>query len=129
MKKRNSWVRAAGKRPVTISGSPASSTDPETWSSFADVAKSSAGNGFGVMLGDGLGCWDLDHCIVGGELVPWAREILDDIDSPIWTECSISGEGLHVFVSAPEQRGFKRGGVEFYSRQRFIRVTGDRYSI
>lgn len=129
MTARASWVRAAGKRPVTVSGSPASSTDQKTWSSFTEVVKSTAGDGFGVMLGDGLGCWDLDHCLVGSDLEVWARAVLADIEAPLWVERSVSGTGIHVFVAAPEARGFKRGNVEFYSRQRFIRVTGDRYSI
>ena len=126
---RRAWVRADGKRPVTASGSPASSTDPSSWSSFAEVRASSSGDGFGVMLGGGLGCWDLDHCLEGDSLAPWAREVLDSIGSPVWVERSVSGTGLHVFVLAVEARGFRRGGVEFYSRQRFIRVTGDRYAL
>lgn len=126
---RRSWVRADGKRPIAVEGAPASSTDPSSWSSFAEVRASSVGDGFGVMLGDGLGCWDLDHCLDGGKLAPWAREVLDSIGSPVWVERSVSGTGLHVFVLADEARGFRRGGVEFYSRHRFIRVTGDRFAI
>lgn len=127
---RRAWVRADGKRPVTTSGRPASSTDRSSWASFAEVRSSRAGDGFGVMLGDGLGCWDLDHCLdEEGVLAPWAREVLDGIGSPVWVERSMSGTGLHVFVLADEARGFRRGDVEFYSRHRFIRVTGDRFTV
>ena len=31
------WVRAVGKRPVMVDGSAASSTNPATWASFAEV--------------------------------------------------------------------------------------------
>lgn len=123
------WTRCAGKRPVTVTGRAASSTDPATWTTFAEVQASSAGDGFGVMLGGGhLACHDLDHALDGGVLKPWAREVLDGITEPVlFTEVSMSGEGLHVFVDAPEGPGSKRsvgdGGHEFYSRGRFIRTT------
>lgn len=123
------WTRADGKRPITVAGRAASSTDPSTWSSFAEVQASTAGDGFGVMLGGGhLACHDLDHALDGGVLKPWAREVLDGITEPVlFTEVSMSGEGLHVFVDAPEGPGSKRkvgdGGHEFYSRGRFIRTT------
>lgn len=123
------WTRADGKRPVTVTGRSASSTDPSTWSTFAEVQASSAGDGFGVMLGGGhLACHDLDHALDGGVLKPWAREVLDGITEPVlFTEVSTSGEGLHVFVEAPEGPGSRRsvgdGGHEFYSRARFIRTT------
>lgn len=123
------WTRADGKRPVTATGRAASSTDHSTWSTFAEVHASSAGDGFGVMLGGGhLACHDLDHALDGGVLKPWAREVLDGITEPVlFTEVSMSGEGLHVFVDAPEGPGSKRsvgdGGHEFYSRARFIRTT------
>lgn len=81
------------------------------------------------MLGGGLACWDLDHCLEGGVLAPWASEVLASIGSPLWVERSMSGTGLHVFVEAPEGPGRRRGGVEFYSRARFIAVTGDRFVI
>ncbi|MDO8308574.1 MAG: hypothetical protein Q7V58_09515 [Actinomycetota bacterium] len=80
------------------------------------------------MLGQGLGCWDLDHCLDDGQVKPWAVEVLAGIDDPIWVETSLSGEGLHVFVAADEGPGWRRGGVEFYSRHRFIAVTGDRFT-
>lgn len=122
------WTRCVGKRPVTVTGRAASSTDPSTWSTFDEVQASSAGDGFGVMLGGGLGCHDLDHALEDGELKPWARSVLDCITEPVlFTEVSMSGEGLHVFVEAPEGPGSKRpvgdGGHEFYSRARFIRTT------
>ena len=123
------WTRCVGKRPATVTGRSASSTDPSTWSTFAEVQASSVGDGFGVMLGGGhLACHDLDHALDGGVLKPWAREVLDSITEPVlFVEVSMSGEGLHVFVEATEGPGRKcpvgDGGHEFYSRGRFIRTT------
>ena len=128
------WTRADGKRPVAVTGRAASSTDSSTWSTFAEVQASSAGDGFGVMLGGGLGCHDLDHALKGGELKPWAREVLDGITEPVlFVEVSVSGEGLHVFVEAPEGPGRKLqvgdGGHEFYNQGRFIRATLKKFDI
>lgn len=124
------WVRAVGKRPVTISGAPASSTDASTWSSFESVSTSAAGDGFGVMLGGGLGCYDLDNAIVDGSLTSWAREAIDAMPEPVlFVERSMSGSGLHVFVDAPETRGSRKGGVERYTKSRFIKCTFDVFPI
>lgn len=125
MTSRSSWTRCAGKRPIQPNGRAASSTDMGTWSSFADV-QAGVGDGFGVMLGDGLGCYDLDHVTD-----IQAREFIASIpESIIFTERSVSGNGVHVFIEAPESAGWKRviGGisVERYSAARFIRVTGIR---
>ena len=121
------WVRASGKRPVMVDGSAASSTNPATWASFAEVQKSNAGDGFGVVLdGSGLGCYDFDNCFDGGALKPAVRDFIAGIVYPIvYVERSVSGNGLHVFVEAGKQRGFRRDGVEFYSWGRFIRTTLD----
>lgn len=119
------WTRADKKRPIMSDGSPASSTDPGTWARFSEV-RSGPGDGYGIMLGDGLACWDLDDCFDGDQLADWAREVLDEA-VPLFVERSRSGRGLHVFVESPEGPGFRRGGIEFYSRGRFIRVTGDRF--
>lgn len=119
------WTRAAGKRPLTASGASASSTKRETWSSFAEVRKSKVGNGFGFMLGAGVGCYDLD-----GTSDAAAREFIASIpESVIYVERSMSGKGVHVFARIPESRGSLHRNadgstVERYSFGRFIRMTG-----
>ena len=125
MTRRVQWTRRDGKRPVTVDGCPASSTRPATWATYAAVKASRVGDGFGVMLGRGLACIDLDGCLAGDVLAAWARDVID-VD-PVWVERSLSGTGLHVFHLAPEEPGTRRGGVERYSRARFIAVTGERF--
>jgi len=120
------WVRAAGKRPLTVDGRAASTTQRGTWATFRQVRASTAGNGFGVMLGSGLGCYDLDH--VTDEQV---REFVAKVPEPVvMVERSLSGRGAHVFIEAPEGPGTKRVvdgiSVERYTRARFIRTTLDR---
>lgn len=121
------WTRCVGKRPITVEGRAASSVDESTWTTFKAVC-GGPGDGFGVMLGDGLACLDLDHCFENGELADWARREIDAIDSPLWVERSVSGDGVHVFF---EGRGAssKRPGVEVYYHSRFIRVTGDLFRV
>ncbi|CAB0806739.1 DNA primase [Corynebacterium diphtheriae] len=80
------------------------------------------------MLGNGLGCYDIDHCYIDGVLDGWVFEFIKTIDEPIiYAERSISGEGLHVFIKTDERAGqklrFMGKTVEAYTRQRFIRTT------
>lgn len=86
--------------------------------------------GLGFVLGDGIGCIDLDHCIIDGRLTAWAIEILDSLPTT-YTEVSPSGAGLHVWGLIPERPGRKvrRDGhsVETYSTGRYITVTGNRW--
>lgn len=125
MTRRAAWVRAERKRPITPAGRPASSTDRTTWSSFADVQQG-AGDGFGIMLGDGLGCYDLDHCLDSNGVASWVGEFVAAIPEPVvFVERSMSGSGIHIFIEAEEAPGYRRGNVERYSRERFIRVTGE----
>lgn len=119
------WTRCSGKRPITTEGRAASSTDETTWTTFKAVY-GGPGDGYGVMLGDGLACLDLDHCLTGTELADWAKNEIDKIKSPIWIERSISGDGIHVFFEGYGTSS-KRPGVEVYYHSRFIRVTGDKY--
>ncbi|WP_119697029.1 bifunctional DNA primase/polymerase [Microbacterium halotolerans] len=127
MTDRAAWVRAVGKRPVTVTGAPASTTKRATWAPFRAVATSSVGDGYGIMLGDGIGAYDLDH-VTDDE----ARLLLSQIpERVLFVERSMSGDGVHVFVEAPEGPGTKKwaGRHERYTRARFIRMTGDRLSL
>lgn len=77
------------------------------------------------MLGNGLGCYDLDHCVTSGEVDQWARDYVLSLRLPIvFIELSCSATGLHVFVETSARRGWRREGVEFYPNRRFIRTTG-----
>lgn len=131
MKARRRFVRyTSSKRPVTIAGRPASSTNANTWASHAEAIASTKGEGVGFVLGDGIGCIDLDHCIEDGNVAPWAQEVLDDNPST-FVELSRSGTGLHIFGLLDEAPGRnKRDGVraiEFYSTGRYIALTGKRF--
>lgn len=127
------WVRHdAHKVPLTLFGGPASVVDPRTWTTYAKAAASPVGTGLGIVLGDGLGCIDLDDCFDGRRLAPWAREIVDEWkDRAVFIEESMSGRGLHIFAPMPEARGSRvRDGersIEIYSRERYIAVTGKRW--
>ncbi|WIK82152.1 DNA primase [Micrococcus lylae] len=136
------WVRWAlrlrgashAKVPLTVHGGLASSTRPATWSSHADVHTASHGAGRGFVLGDGVGCYDLDDALHRGQLTGWARTALAEISEPVlYVEVSQSGRGLHVFVSAPPGRGSVRkvsgGRIERYTTGRYIAMTGMPYTL
>jgi len=76
------------------------------------------------MLGGGLGCLDLDH-VTDEQAAAFIATVREPI---VHVERSLSGDGVHVFIEAPEAPGTKRVvdglHVERYTRQRFIRVTG-----
>lgn len=120
----------ARKVPRTVSGFSASSTDPATWASFGAARASSVGEGIGFVLGEGIGCIDLDHAIVDGVVADWAQLVLD-ANPDTYIEVSRSGEGLHIFGLLNEGPGRKiRDGrnIEVYSVGRYIALTGTRYA-
>lgn len=118
------WVRHVGKRPVTVTGAPASVTDPATWASYRAAKASSVGDGLGFVLGDGIACLDLDNCLdERGRPNALARDVLARVPGA-YVEVSPSGKGLHIWGFAPEQRGRVRDGIEAYSVGRYITVTG-----
>lgn len=121
------WAVADGKRPVQPGRQAASTINPSTWVDYADVV---GGGPYGVMLGGGLGCMDIDDCIHGGRVDAWACEFIAALDDVLAVEVSVSGRGLHVFLAhgeAPGRRVRLSGGhgYELYSRDRFIRTTED----
>lgn len=112
------------KMPVQVDGTAASSTDARTWVSHSCV-KGLPRKGF--VLGEGIGCVDLDHCLVDGALSAAAAAFLARLPKT-YVEVSPSGKGLHVFGYLPEGRG-TRGvvdglNIEIYSVGRYMTVTG-----
>lgn len=133
---RDRWVRrSADKRPLTVAGMAASSTNPRTWSTYRDAAASSAGVGPGFVLSDidDIVCLDLDHCLnpLTGRLAPWAAAILRDAGAT-YVEVSPSGDGLHIWGRANVRQGRRirrpdGTAVEVYGTGRYIAMTGRRH--
>lgn len=114
------------KRPLTADGKPASVTDPNTWAPFTHVN----GKLTGFVLGDGIGCIDLDHCLIDGQPTPAAAQFLEQYPNH-YIEISPSGDGLHIWGHLDEAPGTKRItnglSIETYSAGRYITVTGRVY--
>jgi putative DNA primase/helicase len=118
------------KVPYSIRGGRASSTNPDTWAPFGDVAvyaeeNSMDGIGFVFTEDDPYTGIDLDKCRnrETGEIAPWARKIVAALNS--YTEVSPSGTGLHIFVKATlPGRNNRKGPVEMYESGRYFTITG-----
>lgn len=120
-------VRRGGrlaKVPWGVSGA-VDVTDSSGWMCFEDALAGVSGfDGVGVVLGGGLACLDIDHCVGEGGVVSDVALGVLDATVGAFVERSVSGCGLHVFGCAPELPGRVSGGVEAYSCKRFIAVTG-----
>ena len=119
------------KVPYSVHGGRASSTNPKTWAPFeAAIAYAEEhgmrGVGFVFTEDDPFAGIDIDKCrdAETGEIEPWARKIVDALDS--YTEVSPSGTGLHIFVKAtlpgPNNR---KGPLEMYESGRYFTLTGE----
>ncbi|AZA08640.1 bifunctional DNA primase/polymerase [Corynebacterium pseudopelargi] len=130
---RPQWACSNRKRPITPSGRPASSTDPDTWNTYAAcTAPGAAGNGVGMMTGRGVVCIDLDHCLdKRGHPNYHARRVLAACKGA-YVERSQSGDGLHIWgYGDPGNHlqgslGGKATGA-IYRRGQFIVVTANTY--
>ena len=109
----------------------ASSTNPETWSSFSQAKSklSSEYSGLGFVLSEASGIIfiDIDGCLCGGILDDRALDILGVFGGRTFVEVSQSGEGLHIFAFGVIPRSFKNpsNGVEMYSGKRYCAMTGN----
>jgi primase-polymerase (primpol)-like protein len=111
------------------SGKKASSTDLLSWSPFerafeAYEAGGYDGVGFVLCSGDPFTGIDLDGCgdLNNGTMAPWAEEIVRYFAS--YTELSPSGAGVHIVVKAKAPASLKRPGLEMYSTERYLTMTG-----
>lgn len=101
--------------------------DCGTWDSFEKV-KDCERRGF--VLGHGIGCVDFDDCVHDGVLDERVVRLLAYAPDT-FVEFSPSGSGIHVWGRLPEGLGrmfTRKDGVkvEFYSRGRYMTVTGRR---
>lgn len=133
MRNRARWIRHdEEKRPLTTHGWYASVRRPSTWTSYVRSRDSEVGVGMGYVLGEGIGCIDLDDVIdERGRLAEWAARYIDRFrERAILVERSRSGRGVHIFLRMEEARGrrIREDGrkIEIYSQGRYIAVTGDR---
>ena len=120
--------RQADQGALHTTGKSASSTDPATWSTFEAclaALESGKADGIGLVLdgSDDLVGVDLDDCLTGSTLKPWAQAIAERLNS--YTEITPSGEGVRIFVRGKlPADGRKKGDVEFYRAKRFLTITG-----
>lgn len=127
------WVCTHGNSKVPMKANvneTASSTDPETWSSF-DTAFEAVSKGFydycGFVFADnGLVGIDIDTGFdEEGFMTPLAADILGKCTS--YTEKSKSGRGFHVLLrgTLPFKGKNNLAGVEIYKAARYFIMTGD----
>lgn len=117
------------KVPYQVNGRKASTTNPATWNTFAEVlAALPKFDGIGIALAGDLAGIDIDHCIDelgrGSDL---AYSIVGRMNS--YTEVSPSGTGIRVFFWGKLPPGGRKEtgkGVEMYDaeRGRYLTVTG-----
>jgi hypothetical protein len=111
-------------------GEKADITNPKNWTSYAktvSVCKEQGydGVGFAFTPEDGLCGVDLDKCLdpETGSIEPWAKEIIEELDS--YTEISPSRRGVHVLLRGELPAGRNRKGrFEAYDRDRYFTVSG-----
>ncbi len=118
------------KIPLNVrTGELASSTDPATWASFAQVvelcrARPQFGPGFVLSEADPYTVIDLDNKERNPELHTLHENLVQQFGS--YTEVSPSGQGMHVWVRGiSEPIKDTRYGIEIYSSKRYITVTGN----
>jgi putative DNA primase/helicase len=108
----------------------ASTTDPNTWSSFGDaiaIAKLHKLSGVGYVFTEeqNIVAIDIDSCIVGNEPDDNAKKLLSLFKGKTYIEKSVSGTGYHILCKGmvPENRKIKT--IEVYTQGRYFAITGN----
>ena len=82
-----------------------------------------AGIGLALTKQTGIVGIDLDHCVENGIVNPWAAEIIEAVGG--FAELSPSGSGVHIYIKGRLPfDGRRSGGIEIYSHNRYLTVTG-----
>lgn len=123
------------KIPCYPNGTGISTAKPERWASYRVALQAYEGNkshfaGVGYLMTGphGIVGIDLDHCIDGNVIAPWAQELIDTVAT--YTELSPSGTGLRMFSYGEIDVDWTNHevGIEMYAghEPRFLTVTGAR---
>ena len=109
----------------------ASPIEPRTWGTLETALTAVATGryqGIGFMLSrspfTGI---DLDHCIEKGKLLPWAKAIVEEMDtyteySPSWNKAVGTG-GVHLLVEGKPPGSKKTGNIEVYGEKHYLTIT------
>jgi hypothetical protein len=124
------WLLEDGARKVPYNprtGKRASSTNAQTWTDFdtatrAAQARKHTGVGFVFTPDDPYTGIDLDDCIEGDTIAPWAQDIVTTMQS--YAEISPSGTGIKIWVEGKLPQNIKTQTIELYSFGRYFTVTG-----
>jgi hypothetical protein len=134
------WEQRKGKwtKPPFMATDPrrkAKNNDPATWASYATaVAAASTADGIGFALLDTpFVAIDLDHCLAGELIDPWAQDWIEQANGA-YVERTPSGEGLRIIGRGSGEKlhrkwkidGAREGAaIEIYRGcERYITVTG-----
>ncbi len=93
--------------------------DPTTFVAFETSASAIGYDGIGIRVSGGIVGIDLDHCIEGDDLLPWAQEIVDHFNVT-YIEISPSGTGIRIFCLEPS--GFDYDTQTYYIKKGNVEV-------
>jgi putative DNA primase/helicase len=114
----------------------ASSTEPRSWGTLETALTALATGryqGIGFMLSrspfTGL---DLDHSVREGKLLPWAKDIVEEMAtygeySPSWNKAAGTG-GVHLLVEGKPKTSKKVGNIEVYGEKHYLTITTNHLS-
>jgi primase-polymerase (primpol)-like protein len=106
-------------------------TEPRSWGTLETALTAVASGryqGIGFMLSQspftGL---DLDHSVSEGKLLPWAKDIVEEVDSytefsPSWNKTTGTG-GLHLLIEGKPLGSKKAGNIEVYGEKHYLTIT------
>ncbi len=148
LRERDQWVcwrfvvrnERPTKVPFQTNGQPASSTNPRTWFPFDEAFESWQvkprrfdGIGYVFSADDPFTGIDLDNCLDGESVKPWARGVIERFGDT-YMEVSPSGHGIKIWArgAIPANLpgvavGDEDGSIEMYARARYFCVTGNSY--
>lgn len=135
------------KPPVNVkTGTLHKPNEPDTWHSFQDtwefyqqncekrISSNFIIRGIGFLIDTPYVGIDLDNCLdKNGQILDWAKDIVQKVINITYVEVSPSGTGLHIFLQGEKTNSQckkiglgadKTGKIEIYDSGRYFTITG-----